>query len=201
MGGYSRSVKVVWATVIAIAMLVSSATPVAAQYGGISGLFVAISPATPNQGSFSGLGCVGGEEVVLYFPALSPTANDPAASQTVPGRIVAVTTARSDSNGLLDGSFTFPNVQFPSELEPGTYEVRARCGDVDLGVLIRLRADGSIEIEPSIDGGSIDRSSGVPGALPFTGRSASTLLSVSAALVAAGIALLSLNRTQRQPTK
>jgi len=173
--------------------LAAIASPVAAQYGGISGLFVTSSPDNPGYADFSGLGCPGGHEVVLYFPGLQPTAQDPAANQSVPGRILAVTTSVSSDDPLLNGTFAFPNVRLP-DIEPGVYEVHSRCGGLDLRVLIQITDDGGITIDPDpsapITNETPDSSSGP---LPFTGRESSRAVAIGAGLIAAGIAFLALS--------
>ena len=47
--------------------------PAGAQYGNLAGLFVITSPTNPNQADFTGLGCAGGVEVVLYMPGVETT--------------------------------------------------------------------------------------------------------------------------------
>ena len=136
------------AVVVALAALTFLAPGASAQYGGISGLFVTTSPDQPGFADFSGLGCSGGSEVVLYFPGLGPTSSDPTASQSVPGRILAVTTAVSSDDPLLNGTFSFPNVRLP-DVEPGVYEIHARCGGIDLRVLIQIDGNGIITSTPT----------------------------------------------------
>lgn len=180
------------AVVITSVMLVASASPATAQYGGVSGLFVTISPTNPDVADFTGLGCAGGDEVVLYLPSVTPTSADPASVQSVPGRVLAVTTARISQNELEDGTFAFPGVVLPTDLEPGTYAVHARCGDLDLRVLIEIAADGTITVEPDAGADSDSDPSSesqIPEALPFTGRNASRLVSLAAAFVAVGVSL------------
>jgi len=169
------------------------ATPVAAQYGGISGLFVTTSPDRPGFGDFSGLGCPGGHEVVLYFPGLQPTSQDPAADQSVPGRILAVTTSLSSNDPLLNGTFTFPNVRLP-DIEPGVYEVHSRCGSLDLRVLIQIHDDGGVTIDPDpTEPINNESPTSTNGPLPFTGRESNRIISIGAGLIAAGIAFLALS--------
>ena len=190
------------ALLIALSTLAFLAPGAAAQYGGISGLFVTTSPDRPGFADFSGLGCVGGSEVVLYFPGLAPTSTDPTASQSVPGRILAVTTATTSADPLLNGTFTFPNVRLP-DVEPGVYEIHARCGGLDLRVLIQIDGNGlitlnpdqSIPIENETGGGFTN---GVPnGSLPFTGRDSDRVLSLGAGIVAMGVAFLAASRRQQ----
>lgn len=176
------------ALAIAAALVVASTGPASAQYGGVSGLFVTISPTSPNVADFTGLGCQGGDEVVLYLPTVTPTSGDPASVQSVPGRVLDVTTARTSANDLEDGTFAFPGVILPTDLEPGTYAVHARCGDVDLRVLIEIAASGAISVEPDTDSDPASESQ-IPEALPFTGRNASRLVSLAAAFVAVGVSL------------
>ncbi len=187
------------AVVVALLLSVFAAGPAAAQYGGITGLLVTTDPDDPGSGNFSGLGCPAGTEVVLYFPGLAPTSNDPAANQSVPGRIIAVTTSISSPDGLLDGTFTFPNVSFPEDLEPGLYQIHSRCGSLDLSVIVELHTDGSITVAVPTPGtpgtvGNPSTSDDPPGALPFTGRESSRILALSAGFIAAGLASLSLSR-------
>ncbi len=171
-------------------------SPAGAQYGGVSGLFVTSSPTRPGVADFSGLGCQGGEEVVLYFPGLQPTNTDPAATQSVPGRILAVTTAVSSPDALLNGTFSFSNVVLPTDVEPGVYEIHARCGTLDLRVLIQINGDGEITIDTDPDAPIINATEeeGIPGALPFTGSDSNRVVSMGAGLIAAGIAFLALSR-------
>lgn len=167
-----------------------------AQYGGVSGLFVTTSPTNPGFADFTGLGCEGGVEVVLYLPGIQPTSADPLASQTVPGRILAVTTSASSADPLLDGTFAFPDTELPTDLEPGAYEVHSRCGDLDLRVLIQLSSDGSITVDPDPD---TPIKNTIPEALPFTGQNSSRLVSFAVGLVAAGLALAAYShRTPRR---
>lgn len=181
-----------------------SIDPAGAQYGGISALFVSTSPDRPGFADFSGIGCDGDHEVVLYWPGLQPTAQDPAATQSVPGRILAVTRSVLSDDPLLNGTFTFPNVELPTDVEPGVYEVHARCGDLDLRVLIQISDDGVITIDPDplqpINNETPTNSSSTPGIigpLPFTGRDSNRILAVGAGLIAAGFAILSISRRQR----
>ena len=166
-----------------------------AQYGGVSGLFVTTSSTDPGVADFTGLGCAGGVEVVLYFPGIQATAADPGSTQTVPGRIVAVTTSVVSADPLQNGTFSFLGVTLPTDLEPGVYEVRARCDSVDLRVLVQLTSDGSIIIDPDIDAPVINSDPGrIPDALPFTGQQSSRLISFAAGLVALGLSLAALSR-------
>lgn len=181
-----------------------SIDPAGAQYGGISALFVSTSPDRPGFADFSGIGCDGDHEVVLYWPGLQPTAQDPAATQSVPGRILAVTRSVLSDDPLLNGTFTFPNVRLPTDVEPGVYEVHARCGDLDLRVLIQISDDGVITIDPdplqpvnNETPTNTTSSSGIDGPLPFTGRDSNRIVSMGAGLVAAGFAILSISRRQR----
>ena len=200
MERYSTTKRVISGLIIALALILSPAAPVAAQYGGVTGLFVSVSSDAPKQADFSGLGCPGGSEVVLYFPDTAPTTSDPVANQTVPGRIVGVTTSVIDTNSLLNGSFTFPGVQFPRDLASGVYEVSSRCGALDLSVTVRIDTDCSITVVPVPDGSGSGLTF-VPGNtgtfLPFTGREASRFVSLGAGLLAAGIAATSWSRRQR----
>lgn len=187
---------------VALMLILSTAAPASAQYGGITGLFVSSSVDTPKEADFSGLGCPGGSEVVLYFPGLQPTTSDPIASQSVPGRIVGVTTALTDSNALINGSFNFPNISFPANLEVGTYQVNSRCGSLDLSVVVRLTVDCEITpvFVPNITTGTLTPGlipDGNGGFLPFTGRESSRFLSLGAGFLAAGIAAFSLSRRDR----
>lgn len=178
--------------------LFATGTPAAAQYGGISGLFVTTSPDTPGFADFSGLGCAGGVEVVLYFPGLPPTASDPVANQSVPGRIIAVGTSISSPDALLNGTFAFPDVRLPSDVEPGVYEVHSRCGGLDLRVRIQIDSDGAISLQTDPDVPVINptENPGIPQALPFTGRESNRVASLAIGIVAMGVALLALSRRQ-----
>jgi hypothetical protein len=171
-----------------------------AQYGGVSGLFVTTSPTNPGFADFSGLGCQGGQEVVLYFPGLQATSGDPSATESVPGRILAVTTAASSPDALLNGTFKFPNVRLPTDVEPGVYEVHARCGDLDLRVVIQIDSDGLITINPDPDTPITNETpdSGIPGSLPFTGGDPSRAVSLGAGVIAAGLSFMALSRRQQR---
>lgn len=182
-----------WILVI-VMTLVAVPNIAAAQYGGVSGLFVTISPSDPTVADFTGLGCTGGDEVVLYLPGVLATSADPPSSQSVPGRVLAVTTARSSANEVEDGTFAFLGIQLPSDLEPGTYIVGARCGDVDLRVLVRVDALGAIALETDPEAPTNNQ---IPEALPFTGRNADRLVSLGAGLVALGFSLGAYARRQR----
>ena len=180
---------------VVLGVVLAAPNAAGAQYGGVSGLFVTISPTNPRVADFTGLGCQGGDEVVLYMPGLQATSSDPGSDQDVPGRVLAVTTALATDDEAQDGTFAFPGVSLPAELEPGTYAVHARCGPLDLRVLVRIDADGAITLEPDTDADVTNR---IPEALPFTGRQSSRLVSLAAGLVAAGVALWSIAlRTER----
>lgn len=175
-------------SIIAAFLLVMFGSPsvVGAQYGGVSGLFVTTSPTNPGFADFTGLGCDGDVEVVLYLPGVQPTSSDPASNQSVPGRVLAVTTSVASPGTIENGTFAFPNVELPTDLEPGTYRVHSRCGDLDLEVLIQLSPDGTITLEPNVDTPIVNE---IPEALPFTGRNSSRLLSFAAGLVVMGVSL------------
>ncbi len=185
---------------MALLLLVAFGSPTVAgaQYGGVSGLFVTTSPTRPGMADFTGLGCEGGVEVVLYLPGIQPTSNDPFSTQSVPGRILAVTTSVARPGSLEDGTFAFPDVELPTDLEPGTYRVHSRCGDLDLEVLIHISSDGSITFEPNGEAPAIND---IPEALPFTGRNASRLLSLAAGLVAMGVSLAAYARRSPVSTR
>lgn len=180
------------AVLVAVALcLVFIAVPAGAQYGGVSGLFVITSPDEPGVADFNGLGCPSGSEVVLYLPGIPATADDPRAATNVPGRVVAVTTAVVSDDALRDGTFSFTDVDLPDDLAPGFYEFHARCGTVDLTVVIELTAGGGVTVTPDEEIESIrDQIVNPSGTLPFTGRESSRLLSFAAALFAAGGAFL-----------
>lgn len=203
MNHSARALRCLISTALVVLLsLTTLASPAGAQYGGVSGLFVTTSPDQPGIADFSGLGCQGGEEVVLYIPGLQATNTDPAASQTVPGRILAVTTATASADALINGTFTFPNVVLPTDLDPGVYEVHARCSLLDLRVLVQVNANGIITIDTDPDAPILNEtpqvdSTGIPGSLPFTGRDANRIVSAGAGLVAAGIAFLTLSRRHR----
>ena len=161
--------------------------PAAAQYGGVSGLFVITSPDEPGVADFSGLGCSGGDEVVLYLPGIPPTAADPIATTSVPGRVIAVTTAVSSADPLVDGTFSFRGVRLPTDLEPGFYAFHARCGTLDLLVVLEITAGGDVVVPPQDEIDDVrDQIVNPPSTLPFTGRESSRLVSLAAALVVAG---------------
>ena len=178
--------------VVALITTMALIGPVGAQYGGITGLFVTITPDDPDGGSFTGLGCPSGHEVVLYIEGVPPTANDPVATQDVPGRIIAVTTATTSSNGLLDGTFSFQNIQIPDDLPPGRYVIHSRCGSVDVSVIIEISTDRSITVITTT--GDPGNPAGPGSPLAFSGRESSRVVSLAAGIVAAGIGLISLSR-------
>lgn len=181
---------------IFVALTLVFAQPASAQYGGISGLFVTTSPDRPGFADFSGLGCQGGVEVVLYWPGLGPTSSDPAANQQVPGRILAVGTTASSSDPLENGTFSFRNIRLP-DVEPGVYEVHARCGGLDLRVLIQIEEDGTVSINPDPSLPVTNTTGGTPGidgALPLTGRNADRTVSLGVGFVAMGLALVAASR-------
>lgn len=201
MKRFSHVKRIGGAILVALALMLTTAAPAHAQYGGITGLFVSSSIDTPKQADFTGLGCPSGSEVVLYFPDLAATTSDPVANQTVPGRIVAVTTALTDANSLIDGSFSFLGVQFPSNLEAGTYQVNSRCGALDQSVSVSLSVDCEITPVSTPFNGVPPALTFVPdgngGFLPFTGRESSRIASLGAGLLAAGVAAFSLARRER----
>ena len=181
-------------------------SPAGAQYGGVSGFFVTTSPNNPGFADFTGLGCAGGQEVILYIPGIPPTSSDPAGSQSVPGRIIAVGTTVSSADALLNGTFSFPNVALPDDVEPGVYEVHARCGGLDMRVLIQIDSDGTIRLDPDPDAPIINETPGsgpgngngsIPGSLPSTGGNPSRLGSIALGLMAAGLMLLAAARRDR----
>ncbi len=178
---------------------VLAATPAAAQYGGVSGLFVITSPDEPGVADFSGLGCSGGDEVVLYLPGVPPTTSDPVALTSVPGRVIAVTTAVTNADPQLDGTFVFAGVRLPTDIEPGFYEFHARCGTLDLLVVLELAADGGVTVTPQDQIDDIRDQIMNPGSnLPFTGREASRLVSLAAALVVAGAGFIVIGRRRNE---
>jgi len=185
-------------------LLFALATPTGAagaQYGGISGLFVITSPTNPGLAHFNGLGCAGGQEVVLYMPGIPPTASDPAAGTAVPGRILAVTTSTSSADPLLDGTFVFSDVTLPTDLTAGIYEVHARCGALDLVVLVDISATGVVVIQPADpDDPILDEIQNPTGALPLTGRESSRLASIGAILLGSGVFLVTAGRRRRVTT-
>lgn len=190
---FRRFVGIFFAALLALG---ATSAPIGAQYGGITGLFVTTSPDNPGFADFSGLGCDGGHEVVLYFPGLQPTANDPVATQSVPGRILAVTTSEASADALINGTFSFPNVRLPTDVDPGIYEVHSRCGDLDLRVLIQISSDGTITINPNPLDPIVNETpaSDIPGALPFTGSNSNRFVSAASGLIAGGIAFMALSR-------
>jgi len=184
------------ALAVALVTLLALSAPAAAQYGGISGLFVITSPDEPGQADFNGTGCGGGEEVVLYLPGIAPTPSDPSATTIVTGRILAVTTALSSADPVLDGSFFFNDVVLPTDLEPGFYQFHTRCGDLDLNVVLELTTEGVRIVTPEE---YIDRIRNVPDSIPFTGRESSELLSLAALLVTGGVLLVAAGRRGERP--
>lgn len=185
---------------IAACLLIVVATPsvAGAQYGGVSGLFVTTSPDTPGMADFTGLGCEGGVEVVLYLPGSQPTSSDPSSGQTVPGRVLEVTTSVDRPGSLENGTFAFPDVELPTDLEAGTYRVLSRCGDLDLEVLIHISSDGSVTFEPNSNAPVLNE---IPEALPFTGRNSSRMVSFAAGLVAMGVSLAAFARRPAVSTR
>lgn len=187
--------RAILSVLLVLMVLVTSNERAVAQYGGVSGLFVTTSPAKPGFADFTGLGCAGGVEVVLYLPGVQPAASDPSATQSVPGRILAVTTSVSSLDALENGTFAFPDVQLPTDLEPGVYEVHSRCGDLDMRVLVQLTSDGVLTIDPDPNAPIVNQTpDGIPEALPFTGRNANRTLSFAAGLIAVGISLAAVSR-------
>jgi len=196
--------RLVVALLVALTAMTVLAPTVSAQYGGVSGLFVTTSPDRPGFADFSGLGCSAGSEVTLYVPGQTPLSSDPASSQSVPGRVLAVTRAASSADALLNGTFSFPNVRLP-DLEPGVYEIHARCGSLDLRVLVELTANGTVILDPdptapirneipSTGNGPGSASGPPPGSLPLTGRNADRVVSLGAGFLAVGAALLAASR-------
>ncbi len=194
-GRFRRPRQLVVSLVVAAMTLVGPTGSAAAQYGGLSGLFVTPSD-EPGVADFDGLGCAGGDEVVLYMPGIDPTPNDPVASQSVPGRILAVTTAVSSDDPLIDGTFEFPSVVLP-DLPPGVYEVRARCGSVDMRVLIEIGDNGMVNTNPDPDAEVINPLP--PDQLPLTGGDPSRLVSFAGLLLAVGVIFLAAGRRRHEP--
>lgn len=173
-------------------LLGSFVSPAAAQYGGITGLFLLTSPDDPGRVDFKGLGCEPGDEVVLYLPAIAATPNDPTTSSPLSGRVLAVTSAHGGSDPLESGTYIFEDIRLPPDLEPGIYEFHSRCGDLDVSVVAELGAGGGVRIVTSDE--YIDRIGAVPEAIPFTGRQSNNLVALAAALVTAGLAFIGVNR-------
>ncbi|MGI9607438.1 MAG: LPXTG cell wall anchor domain-containing protein [Acidimicrobiales bacterium] len=182
------------ALLVSLVLSLGFAAPAAAQYGGISGLFVSISADRPGFADFTGLGCEGGSRVVLYMPGIQPTSSDPASPVSVPGRILRVTRAESSDDPLVDGTFVFPRVRIPPTLEPGVYAVHARCGDLDMRVHIELSESGSITVTTGTPEDVLNPIEDIPGALPFTGGTPSRLLALAGALLAAGVGFMAVAR-------
>ena len=173
-----------------------------AQYGGLSGLFVITSPTDPGVADFNGLGCAGGEEVVLYMPGIAATPSDPVATTAVPGRILAVTTSVASADPLLDGTFVFDDVVLPTDLPAGIYEVHSRCGGLDLFVFVELSPSGIVVIQPTDpDDPILDDVQNPTGALPFTGRSSSRLASLGAMLAGLGVLFVAAGRRRQRATR
>lgn len=171
--------------------------PAGAQYGNLAGLFVITSPTNPNQADFTGLGCAGGVEVVLYMPGVEATAGDPVAATAVPGRVLAVTTSVASADPLLNGTFNFDDVTLPTDIPRGIYEVHARCGGVDLVVLVELGAAGVIVIQPADPNDPIlDQIQNPTGALAFSGRESNRTATYGLLLLGAGLLLVVATRRQ-----
>ena len=121
-------------------------------------------------------------------PGLDATDQDPAATQTVPGRILAVTTSASSQDPLRDGNFAFVDIVLPTELTAGTYAVHARCGDTDLMVSIQIDADGMIMVlePPTPSNGTGD--------LAMTGTETSPVVSMGIGLIGCGVFLVAISR-------
>lgn len=193
MTGTPRALRLVSLVLLTSGLVLGGLiAPAAAQYGGISGLFLITSPDTPHLADFNGMGCTGGDEVVLYLPGIAPTPDDPVASTLVTGRILSVSTVFSGTDPLVNGTFLFDDVVLPTDLEPGFYEFHSRCGDLDLSVVGELAAGGGVRIVTPSE--YIDRIGNVPEAIPFTGRRSSELVSLAAALVTAGLVFIGVNR-------
>ncbi|NNC78902.1 MAG: hypothetical protein HKN94_02000 [Acidimicrobiales bacterium] len=186
MSSHARA-RVFLPLLIVAALILGAAAPVAAQYGGISGLFVVTSPDRPGVADFNGIGCQGGSTVTLYLP---PVPLD--VGGTGVEVILGTTTAISNDDPLLDGAFLFRDVTLPANLRSGFYEVHARCGDLNLIVLVQLTSDGKIVITPpdNLD----DILNPTPGAIAFTGRESSRLLAYAAALIGIGSLLVGTGR-------
>lgn len=199
MSGIGLLRRLVIVLIAALTAVAAAPAPAGAQYGGISGLFVTTSPDRPGFADFSGLGCSGGQEVILYFPGLQQRSTDPVGGQPVPGRILAITTSLSSPDPLLNGTFSFQNVRLP-DVEPGVYEVHTRCGGLDLRVLIQIDDNGLIILDPDptvpIRNPTTGTTGAIPGALPFTGRDSDRLLSMGVGIVAMGAALVAASRRQ-----
>lgn len=172
---------------IVAGLVLGFAAPVMAQYGGISGLFVVTSPDRPGFADFNGIGCQGGEVVTLYLPPVPASAGGAGVEI-----ILGTTTAISNADPLFDGSFLFRDIALPTNLISGFYEVHARCGNLDLVVLVELTDDGQIVITPP--GSNDEIINETPGAIAFTGRESSRLLAYAAALIGAGSLLLGTGR-------
>ena len=82
MPGLSLPLRVFVAVATCALLLSVFPVPAGAQYGGVSGLFVVTSPDTPGFADFTGLGCQGGDEVVLYMPGIAPTSTDPTTTKS-----------------------------------------------------------------------------------------------------------------------
>lgn len=171
--------------------------PAGAQYGNLAGLFVITSPTNPNQADFTGLGCAGGVQVVLYMPGVEATSGDPIAATPVPGRVLAVTTSVASADPLLNGTFNFNDVTLPTDIPRGIYEVHARCGGVDLVVLVELGTQGVIVIQPADRNDPIlDQIQNPTGALAFSGRESNRTATYGLLLVGAGLLLVVAARRQ-----
>jgi hypothetical protein len=193
-----KSFRLVLAALVVCCSLLGLSTPALAQYGGVSGLFVITTPTEPGVADFNGIGCAGGVEVVLYLPGIPPTAVDPVVDTPVSGRVIAVTRSVSSADPLRNGTFSFAGVRLPVDLEPGFYQFHARCGDLDLSVVIELTAGGVVTVTPEGEIDAIrDQIVNPPTTLPFTGRESSPLIAFAAALVAAGTAFIAVGKRRR----
>ena len=161
-----------------ISMLLAPA--VAAQYEGVAGLFVSQEPDDPHNISIEGSGCEANSQVVLYLPGIAATNDDPDAAISVPGRVIAVTTALSSDDPTVDGTFSVGNIELPADLLPNQYAIHARCGDQDLASLfvIPTPAAGSTTTSTVPTNGQAQ--------LPLTGASSQRGAALAAALMGLG---------------
>ena len=86
-------------------------------------------------------------------------------------------------------------------MEPGVYEVHARCGGLDLRVLIQIDDNGLILLSPDpaapIENQTTTRNGAPPGVLPFTGRDSDRVVSLAIGVVAMGALLVAVSRRQQ----
>ena len=175
--------QLVWFVLFVFVLSLLFVAGAAAQYGGVSGIFVSQNPNNPHNISIEGVGCAGGSEVVIYLPALAATDDDPDALTPVPGRIIAVTAAITSEDPTIDGTFSFDNLDLPAELAPGEYAIHARCGDQDIESLFVIPVQ--VAQTTTTTTALATPNAGV-GQLPITGASSQRGAAFAAALMGLG---------------